>query len=402
MDARTKKTLHKNIHSDAKKLPVFYTHSKFFAYAATIEALGDALPSFVKATRQPFPFAHGTGMLLTITLDIPNFPKTVAKPTILVLDTPENNAMTIGRLAVDDRGKLFFQLPRFHTGVPAQDDMAEAMRQAAHAAPIKKLLASRTDPARQSFLLYITREGQLINWHHAVYDATHQDIPFTIVHAEHVAGNIGGTFGRITKVCPINREGLNSAKLNLLCLADNTASGIQHVAVLEELLARVKEENHGTHKIRDLLIASPLMTLYGAMIISLWAAKEEGIATTIVASGALLGCNPPDRYFSPLLSDERLTANPKLIAVNHRAHGANAAGRACVRGNWTASFMAPRYAMERSKEELALYCSSNEELLKNSQTVTVDFLKSLGIDIASLIPTSTREQAEYLGKHLLY
>lgn len=426
MDTKTRKTLHKNIHPVPRrkllrqrqggmrllgreawygvhhphaKLPKYCHHSKFFSYAAKIEQMERNLTTFAEAKRTAF---QAKGTLLTIVLRLPQFPKGVLLPKVFVLDTPENNAMTIGRLKMEPDGRIHFELARFHTGVAAQQDLTIAMQQAVRIPDIKNLVTALDDPPSEMFLCYITREGHLTDWHKAIWETTRIDIPTTIVHAEHVAGDVSANFGRITKICPINFEGMTPAKTRVLVLSDNTASGIQHVAVLEEILSHIKKVNRGKHHVKQIFIVSPLLTIYGASIISLWAAREEGISSTFVTSGALLGCNPPDRYFSPLTAEKNLIANPNLIAINHQAHGKKAAGRACVRGNWTASFMAPPYAMVRSKEELALYGSSNSELLKNSQNITLQVVKDAGVDPTLLIPFSTQQQAAYLGKNLLY
>lgn len=397
-----------NIHRPDAKLPIYSDHSKFFIHAQAIEKIEPQLTSFVKAKRisfnyltpsllKPYKGLQSSGQILELSLNLPDFPTGTAKPQLLIFDTPENNAMTIGRICLDE-DQLHFQVARFHTGIPAQEDLSIAMQSAIQAPQLKEILATPQTLPQRMYITYLTREGHLTDWHRALYYSLGVSVPFTVVHAEHAQNPQIESFARVTKICPINLEGLQTEKLETLVMGDNTASGMQQIAVLEELLLKIKAKNNGDHKIKRLLIISPLLTLYGASIISRWAAMEENLSVTFIVSGAVLGCNPPDRYFSPVLAEKNFIANPNLIAINQAAYGPEAAGRACVRCNWTASFMAPEYAVARSIEELRMYGTTNEQVEALSKKLTLKEVKKLGLDPQQLFPYSTLEKAKRNGQ----
>lgn len=400
----SQKILHANIHRPDEKMPMYADESTFFKHAVEIEKIESKLTSFVSGRRTAFeyktapfmtPFVgpKSRGQVLDISLSLPHFPNNVSKPQILIFDTPENNAMTIGRLALD-KNQLQYQVARFHTGILAQDDLSIAMQAAAQAPQLQKLFGAASSLPERMYITYLTREGHLTDWHRAMYYSFGITVPFTVVHAEHAQNPDVKAFARVTKICPVNLEGLVPDKIEILVMGDNTASGMQQVAVLEEVIQQIKQKNDGQHHLKQLLIISPLLTLYSAGVISQWAAVEEHLPVTFIASGAILGCNPPDRYFSPVLNNPDLIANPKLLPLNQAAYG-QAAGTACVRCNWTASFMAPAYAEARSEEELAMYGSTNAKVREQSAQIDV---KKLDVPTQDILPYSTWQEAARLGK----
>jgi len=395
--------LQTNIHQ-VDNPPRLHTDSNFFQIADKVEKLDPFLENFLEVKKRKSIFVNPPELArfygnetqadtLIVSLDLPAFPSSLESPKIIVFGTPDNYAMTVGRFRLKQK-TLSFQLARFHLGAFAELDMPMAMWPLAQVEEVKKLLGNPQDSHKKTYAINISREGHLTSGHTILARQGYPDIPYTIAHAEHQK-DPSNRFGRAAKVCQINFEGMNPHDISLLVVSDNTASGQQQVAVIDEALTHIKNLNLNPHRLTDVLILSPLLTLYGASIISYHNASE-GIATTFVTSGGILGCNPPDRYFSPLKFRE-FTADPRIVDINHMAHG-KTAGIACVRCNWTASFAAPRYALEKSEEELKSYGSSNAELFENSRKITPELVRSLGVDPKMLVPYSAYLEAEVEGK----
>ncbi len=112
------------------------------------------------------------GTYLEIDLNLPNFPSGINNPKIYVLDTPENNAITIGRIKYNQEMDNFHFIPaRFHMGYPALKDMAYGMRASLKLKPLVSDINLNIDKVNideaetlesQIFMLHIAREGPLM------------------------------------------------------------------------------------------------------------------------------------------------------------------------------------------------------------------------------------------------
>jgi hypothetical protein len=232
----------------------------------------------------------------------------------------------------------------------------------------------------------------MIRFEASVYHLLGLNIPYTMPHCRHVPDtDPTNHFGRTASVCPINFEGLSPSQAKMIVICDNTASGMQHVAVLESTIEYIKTHNGKRHHLETLLIISPLLTGYGAMNISRSAA-EFGLKTVFVCSGYLLGCLLPDRYFSPVLNIPEFAADPDLLPLYQQAFG-QMAGKICARGNWTSTFSAPAYSVAASEKELTAAGSSNAGLTNGCAAVTPKVMQKMGLDPRSLIPYSTLDTA---------
>jgi len=133
------------------------------------------------------------------------------------------------------------------------------------------------------------------------------------------------------------------------------------------------------------------------VVISLWAASNKLKIRFITCGGLLLG---PDKlkYFSAVLTDKKVAVSPKLAKLHQLAHDKNARDKACVRSNWTASFLAPNEAIRFSDKELKNYGSSNKKVLQVSSKITLAQIQKMKIDPKALIPYSTWYEAKQTGK----
>lgn len=364
--------------------------SCFFKYAKQTDKLGN-LVRYVKAKRDRFKY----GQILSSQFDLPNWPKKLAKPVVYSFNTPENNAVTIGRFKLDEK-KLVFELPRFHTGVTAQMDLLRAMRQVVYSNQIKDIFKSIDLPEKQAYGIEFTREGHLANFQEAIYRGLNKTVPFTLVHVKHFEKGITNKYKRITMVSKITLEGLFPDEIKLAILVDSVASGMQQVAVGEYLIDQINKKTN-KNKLKQLVVVAPMLNLWGAVVTSLWAASQNLEIKFITSGGLLLG---PDslKYFSTVLTDKRVASNTNLAKLHQLAHDAKSRNRACVRSNWTASFLAPEKAVSFSDNELKQYGSSNQKLLKASKKISLDLVKKMKIDLRSLIPYSTRYEAKKLGR----
>lgn len=340
------------------------------------------------------------GKYLEITLDLPNHPSNLNKPKIYICDTAENTATTVGRIKYDERDNFFHFIPaRFHMGYPALKDMAYAMRASLRLKPLVADIISNLDaidtPESQIFMLHIAREGPLMRLEGGFFNEHRLNIPYTIVHSEHEEVNDPiNQFGRIAKVCDINFEGLVPEKIKTVAIADNTASGMQHVEVLRKVVEHIRKANgYSKENPKQFLIFSPLLTHYGILTISMFAASL-GINVVFVTSSTILKCLPPERYFSPISNNEKLFVNSQHAIVNEQALG-ELSGKICSRCNWTASFSATNAAILSSEAELAEYGWSNERLIKQCKLLTIEKMRELSIDPRNYISYATLEEAQH-------
>ena len=340
------------------------------------------------------------GNYLEITLNLPNHPSNLNKPKIYICDTAENTATTIGRIKYDERDNIFHFIPaRFHIGYPALKDMAYAMRASLRLKPLLNNIFPDLDTISgsesQIFMLHIAREGPLMRLEGGFFNEHRLNIPYTIVHSEHEEVNDpNNPFGRIAKVCKINFEGLVPESIKTIAIADNTASGMQHVEVLRKVVEYIRNAN-GSLKDRpqQFLIFSPLLTHYGILTISMFAASL-GINVVFVTSSTILKCLPPERYFSPVSNNEKIFVNPQHALVNEQALG-ELSGKICSRCNWTASFSATNAAILSSEAELEEYGWNNERLIAQCKLLTIKKMRELSIDPRNYISYATLEEAQY-------
>jgi len=340
------------------------------------------------------------GKYLEITLDLPNHPSNLNKPKIYICDTAENTATTIGRIKYDERDKLFHFIPaRFHIGYPALKDMAYAMRASLRLKPLLNNLIPNIDtisePESQIFMFHIAREGPLMRLEGGFFNEHRLNIPYTIVHSEHGKVNDPmNQFGRIAKVCNINFEGLVPENIKTVAIADNTASGMQHVEVLRKVVEHIKNANGSlNNRPQQFLIFSPLLTDYGILTISMFAASL-GINVVFVTSSTILKCLPPERYYSPVSNIKKLFVNPQHALVNKQALG-ELSDKICSRCNWTASFSATNAAILSSEAELGKYGWNNKKLMEQCKLLTIKKMRELSIDPRNYISYATLEEAQY-------
>ena len=275
-------------------------------------------------------------------------------------------------------------------------DLVRAMRQVVYSQQVSKILKSFKQPEKQIYAIELTREGHLANFQEAIFRGLKQTVPFTLVHVKHFDKGVSNKYQRVTMVSKITLEGLFAKDIKMAVLIDSVASGMQQVGVGEYLLDQVKKKTK-KNQIEQLLIVAPMLNLWGAVVTSLWAASVGLKIKFVTCGGLLLG---PDslRYFSAVIPDKRVASNLKLAKLHQMAHDSKARDKACVRSNWTASFLAPNEAISFSDNELKNYGSSNQKLLKASQKINLEFVKKMKIDPKSLIPFSTRYEAKQMGR----
>jgi len=342
------------------------------------------------------------GSYLEINLNLPVLPSSLNKPKIYIVDTPENNAITIGRIKYDEEINDFHFIPaRFHTGYPALKDMAYAMRASLKLESLMNDINSNLDTTdtleSQMFMLHIAREGPLMRLEGGFFNVHRLNIPYTIVHSQHEeVDDPGNPFGRIAKVCDINFEGLVPESIKTIAIADNTASGMQHVEVLRKVVEHIRKANGNSRENpRQFLIFSPLLTHYGILTVSMFAASL-GINVVFVTSSTILKCIPPERYYSPVSNNGKLFVNPQHVLVNEQALG-ELSGKICSRCNWTASFSAVNAAISSSKNELAKYGWTNDGLIKQCKFLTINKMRELSIEPQNYISYAALEEANYFG-----
>mgnify|MGYP001562413171 FL=1 len=279
--------------------------------------------------------------------------------------------------------------------------MAYAMRASLKLGPLMNDINSNLDTTdtleSQMFMLHIAREGPLMRLEGGFFNEHRLNIPYTIVHSQHEeVDDPNNPFGRIAKVCDINFEGLVPESIKTIAIADNTASGMQHVEVLRKVVEHIRKANGNSRENpRQFLIFSPLLTHYGILTVSMFAASL-GINVVFVTSSTILKCIPPERYYSPVSSNEKLFLNPQHILVNEQALG-ELSGKICSRCNWTASFSAVNAAISSSENELAKYGWTNDRLIKQCKFLTIDKMRELSIEPQNYISYAALEEANYFG-----
>lgn len=393
---------------ESEIIPYLEPNSIFFPISKTTDKLVTNSRDLFIQTRSnfeyPFPANistrerggsfYATGDLLKLEMDLPEFPKGIEKPKIFVLGTPENEAVTLGRLDLVRENYLAFVLSRFHTGTPARTDMVLGLKQALYIKEVQDLYNYIQAP-NDSFILHIAREGPLMGWETSIFQVLRRDIPYTSVKCSHQdTSDPDNAFGRIAVAYPINFEGLNPAKAKVITICDNTASGMQDVKVIEETVKYIETHNGGSN-LNTLIIVSPILTEYGAITIS-YAAAMYNMRTVFICSGHVLGCLPPKRYYSPIQDAENLSAKPMLLKINREALGKHVE-KVCVRGNWTSSFVARLSAYISSQKELVNAGTTNVELMKRSLCIDLKRLNEMGINPWGIIPYSTFDEAEVRG-----
>lgn len=350
--------------------------------------------------------------VLKLTLDLsPLLPTTkelVKPPTVFIVSSAANHALTIGRFITDENRQVVFQLPRFSIEPSIQTDMATAINQAFHVPEIlHHVIGDLDDPVQEAFLTYLTREGHLTQVQQAIFNASGHHIPYTIANITHLKEEhlkdsgykFHAIFKRVSLIYPINFEGLNPSQVKTLILGDQIASGMQIVDLANYIIDQVARENKN-HAINHLVVVAPLSSLFGIVTISLWGAKKE-IKTTFIASGSLLDSGP-NKYYSPLSQNEKVTPLPVLQTIHHLAHPENVRGKMCVGCNWTARFGAsPETALRDSQSEAEQKNTTNQKMIQHAAGQTkaiLDLLQKNNLPRRTLIPESSRSKAHAENK----
>lgn len=296
---------------------------------------------------------------------------------VVAVSSPETEIIS-GAGGFDKDNK--FVLPRYHFGPLAQLDMEVAMYQLANSPKMKELIERST--ADNSGIIYFAREGHLTNWQRALYLIDqNKNIPSTIVAMSHKASK--NIYTRESQLSvKANLEGFNLNNLDILYISDPVASGMQHVKMMEELV------NIGCRP-KIVVTIAPMATAFGMRVISL-ACKEMGINFVGGCCSALLESTKPLRYYSPYpTANENQVVDPDLYRFIRKFFG-NKLDKACIRCNWTGTFLGgPKMPLEASEEELRSVGSSNEELLNICNKITVDEAKRSNV-YERLIPYSTK------------
>ena len=384
-----------SLHFSPEKLPFKLCYdSEFFPIAYGLEKLlsedPDALTEFItNSQREEFSFKNPQelhslrgketpGSILTTTLS--------TGAQIITLNTPEANAIPFGRFTSPDLEQSKFQLARFHIGPGAVEDMRMAARQAFQIPVINNLITDEYK-GRMGIVL-LTREGQLIDPNVGIYKDMGLKIPTTVATISHHTDERVPIFGRVPLIQRVNCEALLQRKLRSVGIFDNTASGMQQTAIVEEILNQFG--NNGDN-LEHVTIYSPLLTLYASVVISEFA-KEKGLKILFVCNGCILGCNPPDRYYSPVTGNPNLCPEPSLLKVSEAARG-NLFEIDCARCNWTESLLSDdgpdSKAITDSEKELQMHGYSNQYLLDTSSRVTPAVAMECGVDPSQLLPLSS-------------
>lgn len=345
--------------------------------------------------------------VLKLTLDLspllPTINAKVKPPTIYIVSTAANHALTIGRFIVNKKDQIVFQLPRFSIEPAIQTDMSTAINQAFHVPEIlHRVIEDLGNPVQEAFLTYLTREGHLTHVQQAIFNNSGHHVPYTIANISHLKSedliNEGyqfhSIFNRVSLIYPINFEGLNSSQVKTLFLGDQIASGMQIVDLANYIVDQVAKENKN-HGINHLVVVAPLSSIFGIATISLWGAKN-GIKTTFIASSSLLDSGP-NKYYSPLSQNEKVAPIPFMQVIHHLGHPENVRGKMCVGCNWTARFGAsPETALRDSQREAKQKNTTNQALIQHAAGQTdaiLDLLQKNHLPRTTLVPESSRFKA---------
>jgi len=299
--------------------------------------------------------------------------------SITTISTPEAEIISgLGGFVPNTSGELVFIPPRFHLGPPAQIDMAVATHHLAQTSRLKNLQLS-TD-SQQSGIVMFTREGHLTDWQRAIYFATGQSLPTTLVTISHQDADNSFTRQAVIRAQP-NLEGFNLGKLNVLHLCDPVASGMQQIAVLEYF-----ESINSLPK--QVIIIAPMATRFGMSVIECWC-RERQINFLGLTCATLLDSYPPLFYYSPYPKSASQIARP-IAEIADQVLSVFPETRGCIRCNWTASLMGnPELALSQSEEELKNLGTSNTELRQSYSWFTPQMAKEVGL-LDSYLPFSTR------------
>ena len=328
-----------------EKTPRLCIDSRFFSHARRVNSLVPQFPKLVTTETKSEQVDY-----LSATLNLPDFPPRVHLPRAVWVQSPEGYATSFGRMIFDAQWGWYFQPAMLHTGHPAVMDMQMAVAAGMLTEPLRPVLEQFHQSPRRAFMITIGREGPLIG--QAVSQAVWQQeklnsLHFTQANVSH--GEADNEFERAALVYPINYEGLHPVDVHTLIISDNTASGMQHVAVIEAANEEIKSKGG---KLKEVVAVSPVLTLYGASTIA-YAAAERGIGVTFLACGQPLRCLPPLRYWSPPYLDEPAWFAHECLPSIYSLTLGDLADRLCVRGNWTGSFAAPSEAEAAIAKQLA-------------------------------------------------
>lgn len=395
--------------------------SGYFESAERIIETGDLLEKVELLPNELYQYTHPitgnveTGKFAKANLKLPDFPEEVEVPQILILKGPEHKAMTLGRLRWEKEKGLVFQLGRFHTTL-SQTDLVEATRQSLDIPDIQKIFTRLSDDSEQAYVIDISREGPLMPLKRLLEEKMGISLSSTSSTINHVfdqdlsemgfenPNSITGVSGRASVIRSLNTEGMNPDKLTTLITIDPLASGMQHVALVEEVIKRVKENNkvgqsEGSHQVKELVIVAPMASLFGMSVVANRMAKE-GIAVKFITFGTMLDSGP-SKYYSPPYLDERGGIDMKMASLIRLAAGklvSETSALFCSRCNWAASFFSKIEALISSEEELRDLNSSNADLIASSEAVSLEQIKEIGIRLKELIPLSTYYEADQAGE----
>lgn len=295
---------------------------------------------------------------------------------VTAISTPEAEAVSGAGGFVGRNGE--FLLPRYHLGVPAQMDMEVAMYQLANTPMMKELIEKSNH--NNSGVIYFAREGHLTQFQKAIYLVNGENLPTTIANISHKPAE--NEFTRESVIATkLNLEGFNTKGLEILYICDPVASGMQHVAMLEEL----KRLNCLP---RTVVIIAPMATGFGLRVIEL-ASEKMGIDFKAGCCAAILDSTKPLRYYSPYPENKNDVVDVTLHEfIKNRFE--DKLSKSCIRCNWTGTFYGgPEMPMEASEEELADVGLSNKILLDICRRIDVREAKKKHV-YGKLLPYSTR------------
>ena len=302
--------------------------------------------------------------------------KFLQRENVTVISTPEAEAISGAGGFVGKNGE--FLIPRYHLGVPAQWDMEVAMYYLANTPAMKEIISkSRHD---NSGVIYFAREGHLTEFQKAIYLMNGENLPTTIANISHKSAENEYTRESVIST-KLNLEGFNKKNLEVLYICDPVASGMQHVAMLEEL-------KRLDCLPKTVVIVAPMATGFGLRVIEL-ASKEMGIDFRAGCCAAILDSSKPLRYYSPYPENRENVVDQDLHEFI-RGYFGDKLGKSCIRCNWTGTFYGgPDMPMKASEEELNEVGLSNKELLDICARIGAKEIAELGL-MDRLDPYSAR------------
>lgn len=289
----------------------------------------------------------------------------------------------IGGFVPDTRtGQLKFALPRQHLGYGARIDQEVAVWNLFHSPRLNAI--SRRVGTQNCGIIYFAREGHLTNVQD-VLALLGVEVPATFANIGHAPAS--NRFGRVAKLHnSLNLEAFPPHLENLF-LCDPVASGMQHVALLEELVRIGRRPE-------NLVVIAPIATHFGISVIEQFC-RTAGIRFSAGTCAALLDILPPDYYFSPYPASSTQVADPRMHALAKGSLG-EMVNRVCIRGNWTMSFIGTHKShAEFSDEELERAGVTPADLEAARLRLTVQVARDAGL-FDRLVPHST---IDWLGRH---